>query len=284
MPIIIVQRWSEEFDVGFTRMMCYRSSIYGLLICWVAIVAGLPAIADGARLQRDGRGIVVEVTDGDTVVLDNGTIVRLVGIQAPKLPLGRKGFKAWPLADESKEFLERIVLDKHVTLSYGGARMDRHGRALAHLHDAAGNWVQGQILRNGMARVYTFADNTALAEDMLALEREARAARRGIWNNRYYGIRDHLKASRFTNSFQLVEGRVLTAATVRGRTYLNFGDDWKTDFTIYIAPKDGKRMRRKGFDPATYEGRKVRVRGWLKWYDGPNIRVTHREQIEVLDE
>ena len=41
---------------------------------------------------------VVEVIDGDTVVLEDGRQVRLVGIQAPKLALGRPGFRAWPSA------------------------------------------------------------------------------------------------------------------------------------------------------------------------------------------
>lgn len=244
----------------------------------------MPAAAQTDGLVRDGAGVVVTVVDGDTLELDTGTVVRLVGLQAPKLPLGRPRFKAWPLADESKAALERLTLNKRVTLSYGGARVDRYGRALAHLHDESGTWIQGEMLRQGMARVYTFADNTALAVEMLALEREARAARRGIWNHPFYAIRDHLEAGRYTDSFQLVEGRVRQVATVRGRTYLNFGDDWKTDFTVYIGPKDGRRMRGAGFDPQAYEGHRVRVRGWLTWYDGPNIRVTHKEQIEVLDE
>jgi endonuclease YncB( thermonuclease family) len=255
-----------------------------LIAIVLLITAPGPVAADMGGLQQDGAGVVVTVVDGDTLELDTGTVVRLVGLQAPKLPLGRKGFQAWPLADESKAALERLALNKRVTLSYGGARTDRYGRALAHLHDTEGTWIQGAMLRQGMARVYTFADNTALAADMLALEQEARAARRGIWDHPFYAIRDQLQAGRYTDSFQLVEGRVLQVATVRGRTYLNFGEDWKTDFTVFIGRKDGRRLRGTGFDPKVYEGRRVRVRGWLTWYDGPNIRVTHREQIEVLDE
>ena len=43
----------------------------------------------------------VEIVDGDTLILADGREVRLVGIQAPKLPLGRKNFRTWPLADEA---------------------------------------------------------------------------------------------------------------------------------------------------------------------------------------
>ena len=45
------------------------------------------------------RGVVTGISDGDTLVLDSGLVVRLIGLQAPKLPLGRDGFEAWPLAE-----------------------------------------------------------------------------------------------------------------------------------------------------------------------------------------
>ena len=36
-------------------------------------------------------------------------------------------------------------------------------------------------------------------------------------------------------------------------------------------------------DPAAWTGRRVRVRGWLTKRNGPMIRATHPEQIELLD-
>ena len=45
-----------------------------------------------------------------------------------------------------------------------------------------------------------------------------------------------------------------------------------------------ERPGREGFDLAAYDGRRVRVRGWLKSLNGPMIEVTHPEQIEVLEE
>ena len=44
-----------------------------------------------AALEAGETARVVGVVDGDTVVLESGAVVRLVGIQAPKLPLGRPG-------------------------------------------------------------------------------------------------------------------------------------------------------------------------------------------------
>ena len=220
--------------------------------------------------------------DGDTVVLEDGREVRLVGIQAPKLPLGREGFETQPLAPEARAAIEAMLAGQAVRLMYGGLEVDRYGRALAHVFTDAGLWVQGEMLRLGLARVYSFADNRAHVADMLALEGEARRARRGIWSHPYYDVRTPESAVSFLDRFELVEGRVLAADEVRGRVYLNYGPDWTTDFTVSIAPADVRRFRTDGIEPLDFGGRTIRVRGWLREFDGPRIDATHPEQIEVL--
>ncbi len=243
----------------------------------------LPAVGMAAvALERGSSGTVVAVSDGDTLTLDDGTVVRLVGLQAPKLPLGRKGFASWPLAAEARTALVRLAMGRRLTLSYGGRRTDRYGRALAHLHDGGGRWLQGEMLRAGMARVYTFPDNTALAAEMYALEREARAAGRGIWGHPFYDVRTPDEVADDIDSFQIVEGRVVAVAVVRGNAYVNFGDDWRSDFTIFVASRDRRRLEAQGLDLRGLAGRRVRVRGWVKAVNGPSIRVNHAEQIEVL--
>jgi hypothetical protein len=75
---------------------------------------------------------------------------------------------------------------------------------------------------------------------------------------------------------------VLSVGFSRDRAFLNFGPDYKTDFTIAIAKRDFRNFGR-GFDPKRYAGQSVRVRGWVEAINGPNIDVTHPEQIEVLE-
>ena len=166
-------------------MMC-RTTIF--LLC-VILIAGAASAETRRNPEIVDRGSVREVVDGDTVVLDSATQVRLVGIQAPKLALGRPGFRPWPLAEESKALLKTLTLGKSLRLSYGGRRIDRHGRLLAHLEDAEGRWIQGEMLSAGLARVYSFSDNRSRVPDMLALERKARAMTLGIWSNSYYNVR-----------------------------------------------------------------------------------------------
>jgi endonuclease YncB( thermonuclease family) len=259
-----------------------------LLLLGALFAYGSRAI-DTDPLQTDGGGTVVTVVDGDTVILDNGIEVRLVGLQAPKLALGRRNFVDWPLAGDARRALERLSLGRAVELRFGGRRGDRHGRTLAHLfRQEDGVWIQLALLRQGMARVYSFPDNREAVAELLAAERAARADELGIWAHPYYRLRAPEQLSDALDTFQIVEGRVVEAARVRGRVYLNFGADWREDFTVTVAPDDrrvfeseGDRLGAEAVD--TLAGQRVRVRGWIKSFNGPMIEVTHPEQVEWLD-
>jgi len=264
---------------GWARRAAFAAAT--LLAVWTG-AAGAAQRRGGPSPEPVRDGMAVSVVDGDTLVLETGVEVRLVGIQAPKLPLGRRGFAPWPLAPEAKAALERLAAGRRLGLWYGGRKSDRHGRLLAHLTTPDGTWVQGALLEAGMARVYSFPDNRARVAEMLALERKARAARRGIWGHRYYRILAPEALRRHIGTFQIVEGTVLAVAEVRGRAYLNFGRNWRTDFTVAIPPRRLKQLWRGAAVRQLYQGRRIRVRGWLKSFNGPMIEATHPEQIELL--
>lgn len=229
---------------------------------------------------------VVSVVDGDTVVLSDGSEVRLVGIQAPKLPLGRKNFPTWPLADDAKRHLEGLLLHKDVQLFFGQNRGDRHGRILAHLKtletDQQGIWAQGQMLRSGLARVYTFSDNRKCVQPLLARERSARGEDLAIWGHGYYDIRKPFETGRYLDTFQVVEGRVLDTAEVSSGVYLNFGENWREDFTIFVSKSNLRKFEGGANALVSLKGQRIRTRGWLKLRNGPMIDLTHPEQLEMV--
>lgn len=70
---------------------------FALILLTVAAYAADPR----GQLTKGESVSVAAVVDGDTVVLatplDGAREIRLVGIQAPKLPLGRKNFPTWLL-------------------------------------------------------------------------------------------------------------------------------------------------------------------------------------------
>lgn len=269
------------------RQRAFQALWYGLALIVLILPLSALAESDYPALPIEGLevgkpAIVVEVTDGDTLTLDDGRVVRLVGIQAPKLPLGRKGFRKWPLADESKQLLEELSLGQRVTPYLGGRGMDRWGRVLAHLQRDDGVWLQGALLQAGLARTYSFADNTALVAEMWALEQAARNDRRQMWRRSYYAIRAASGVGPYEGSFQLVEGIVLDVARVRGRTFLNFGSDYRKDFTVLVPSKVRRAFEKAGQPLEALKGQAVRVRGWVKEWNGPMIELTHMEQLERL--
>lgn len=250
---------------------------------FIAALLVVSFVLSTAALAADAGGVEVrEAVDGDTVILADGRQVRLVGIQAPKLALGRKDFKDWPLAGESKRAVEALSVGKRIALRPGGTPIDRHGRVPAHLYRDDGVWVQGEMLRLGMARVYTFPDNRAQAAEMYAREAEARAARRGIWAHSFYAVRDVENLRGDLGTFQVVAGRVVDAAKAKGAVYLNFGADWRTDFTLRLDGSALKAFRAEGIDPMALKGTTVEARGWLRFQNGPMIEISHPEQLTPL--
>jgi len=242
------------------------------------------------ELKTGETGQVRSVLDGDTLFLKSGLKVRLSAIQAPKLPLGRAGFEAWPLAEESKAALQALTDGKSLQLYYGGERRDRYDRALAQTYTLADDgtkdvWLQEEMVRLGMARVYTWPDTFQDSEKLYAAEIKARETKRGIWSNNYYRIRSPEPdiLAQDIDSYQIVQGIVTSTADVRGQVYLNFGANYKTDFTIAIAKRDRKRFEKAGLDPLGLEGATVRVRGWIELSNGPIVWLDHPERLEVLN-
>ena len=234
-----------------------------------------------AEREAGFKARVIEIVDGDTLKLSDGREIRLVGLQAPKIALGRKNFNEWPLGYEAKTALSEIALGKEVTLYYGGRKMDRYGRTLSHLFLEDGKWVQGEMLKQGMARVYSFADNRSVIDEMLTIEHEARSTNQGIWKLDFYKIRPQAESENHTNSFQLVSGKVLEVATVRNNTFLNFGENYRDDFTIVVPSKVKRMFDKADINLSDFEGKNIIVRGWLKYYNGPSINLTHPEQLVI---
>jgi endonuclease YncB( thermonuclease family) len=259
------------------------------LCCWDGQAYGAhesPACA----LSEPEQGTVIEILDGETVKLADGGTVRLVGAKTPRPPHGTAEAD-WRYSQATKEALAALTKGKTVFLRFGGPRTDRHGYLMAQVFVSAPDgaepvWVQGELVGQGLARVYSLSDNAACTEDLLKREAEARAARRGLWASGYYAVRDAGavdRMRRLSGTYQIVEGRVREVADVRDWIFLNFDEDWREDFTVVIEKKKAKAFAEAGLDLASLAGNPIRVRGWLEWRYGPSIKATHPEQIEVLE-
>jgi endonuclease YncB( thermonuclease family) len=253
----------------------------------VSPIAAAEPMDKNCVLSDPETATVGEVIDGETLKLSDGRIVRLIGAKAPAPPLGWRGDDPWPLVEESKRALDRLASGKQVELKFGGRRSDRYDHVLAQVF-VLGNdkpiWLQEELVSEGLARVYSFPDNRACIAELLAREREVRAKHLGVWGSSAYRIEsaDNVeRLGRLTQSFQL-EGKVAKVGERGGRIYLNFADDWRSDFTISIERKDVPAFAAAGIDLKGLAGKHVRVRGWIEWRNGPMIAATHPEQLELL--
>ena len=250
-----------------------------LLICLLPAAPGAAAAAAPESLQPAGVVRVAEVMNGATVRLATGDTARLAGVDAPRA--AGRGNEPWPHAEASRRALAALVLGRRVTLFHAGRRTDRYGRLLAHLF-VGPRWVQGELVSAGHVRVRSYAGNRARIAELLARENGARRAGLGLWAHRRYAVRTPDSVRRDLHSWQIVEGTVQAVAAFRNVTYLNFGDDWRTDFTVRIDARARRLFRNAGIDLRALKGRTIRVRGWVRSRNGPLIVATHPEQIERL--
>jgi micrococcal nuclease len=262
---------------------------FAFLVTTGALIGMMPANA-ACDISGFETGAVAAILDGETLRLTDGRTVRLIGAKAPRPPLGWRGDQPWPFVEEAKARLESLALGKPVELGFAGRRSDRHGNLLAQVFVPTGGgrlWLQQELVAGGMARVYSFPDNRACVDELLAREAEARSERRGLWTASAYrivGALDLERLGRLIHTYQLVEGRVVAVGEGAGRIYLNFEADWRRDFTVSVERKQASRFAASGIDLKALTGRRLRVRGTLAWRNGPMIEASHPEQIELLPE
>jgi micrococcal nuclease len=249
-----------------------------------AIAAGFLVLTAAApRFEGGESGVVASIIDGDSFVLDSGLEVRLAQIEAPRV---RPGDTWGPQATAS---LERMLKGKRVELRYGGLRRDRRGRAIAQVFIPQGIgreplWVQTEMLKSGIARVHTYADNRTAIAQLWGAEREARRAGRGVWSAPAYQVRfatpEALQGG--IGSFQLAEGRVESASQRGSVVFLNFGTDNKTDVTAVIPERAFALWPNGVTDLLALQGRSIRIRGYVRNSNGPALWLDHPEQIEYI--
>lgn len=239
---------------------------------------------DFTELKHAGQGRVLQIIDPRTITLDDGRIIRMVGIDIPDFDLDNPG----DISLQVIRILNDLLLGKQVkiwqTRSSKKGRTNRIGHQLAHITSEDKDiWVQALLIRLGLARVQTTKNNPELAEALYRLETEARSQQAGLWSMSEHVVLQPAEADNYMGEFEIVEGIVTSASINKNRIYLNFGKDWRTDFTASIAPSDRKTFNKAGYNPLQWQGRKLRLRGWIEPYNGPYIEVTHPEAVEFLD-
>lgn len=243
-----------------------------------------------AELEAGPTRTVTRIIDGETLALDDGTELRLIGMLAPRaIDVGTVP-GTWRMEAAAVEALQSLVLGRTIEIRFSGERSDRYGRVKGHafLGSEDGTvWVQGRLLEMGLARAYVPAVHRACEAELLAAERAAREARLGVWAEAAYEVRSADAPAallRHAATFQVVEGRVVRVATTRGSIYLNFGQSRRHGFSVSLRLGDRARLGSFQDNPKGLEQAQVRVRGWIEDRAGqPRMDLTAAGGIEVID-
>jgi micrococcal nuclease len=239
----------------------------------IALLLGAGA-AGADELVWSAPLAIADVLAGNRVGLADGRTVRLAAL---RLPAGNAG-----LAEQARAKLTHLLTGHAVRLGTTAAPIDRYGDLVAQVERDDGQWLQGALLEQGLAQVQTGPDESARAATMLALERSARERRLGLWADPALGPRDAARLADAIGSFQIVQGRVRRVARAGDYIYLNFGADWRSDFTIRVLAEIEDRFEQAGLYLGKLAGRRIEVRGFVLDAGGPLIELSGPEQIQIL--
>jgi hypothetical protein len=262
--------------------MLFALALWAAAGAWPAAGAAAEAPACVPPVEVN-RAPIVRVEQNAVLVLRDGRAAVLEGLL---LPAGVRDRAPDFVAQQAIARLSSLTKGRDVTLRARLPKEDRYGRIRSQVFvpgDGRDVWLQDRMLREGLARVMIAPDRPECARELYAAEDAARAARAGIWALPAYAVRTPGNLGGDLGTFQIVDGVVKNASVHDGRAYLNFGDDWRSDFTATISPDDMKLFRRDGIDPAGYAGKDVEVRGFVQSLNGPEIELADPDMIRVLN-
>jgi micrococcal nuclease len=136
--------------------------------------------------------MVSRVVDGDTVILNDNSRVRFIGVDTPehhpssKLQKDAKRSKQdvetiKALGKRATAFTKQLVEGKKVRIEYGQERKDRYGRTLGYLYLQDDTFVNLEIIKQGYGVAYTKYPFKYM-DEFMAAEKAAREAKRGLWS------------------------------------------------------------------------------------------------------
>jgi endonuclease YncB( thermonuclease family) len=227
-----------------------------------------PVVSASARVLRVERDGTLVLRDGRQAVLAG---LRLPGADAPSSAVAAAAIRV----------LGRLVLEGPLVLTATAPERDRYGRLRVQAFGEA--WLQTELLGKGLARASVAPDRQECAPDFYEAETSARSARRGLWAQPEFGVRDALSLSVPSGSFQLVAGRVIAVVRHDGRVFLDFRADYRDGFSATIAPVDRKLFGEMEPPLEEFAGRRVRLRGIVERFDGRlEMALSSPAQIELL--
>ena len=193
--------------------------------------------------------------------LENGNTIRLAGL----LPLE---YVSLPHAKRAESALQALLQTAEEPL-LKEQTTNRHGQTVAQIHTQDGVWIQTYLLEKGLAILYDTPAEEPTATMLQQAEKIAREKQRGIWKLNHLSVTpEELKSRKLYGNapFVVLTGEIKRVKRASQFTYLDMGEDWKTDPAIAIPKHVLYRFKKAGIDVKALEGKSVEAHGWVTYY------------------
>lgn len=217
---------------------------------------------------------VDKVADGDTVKLEDGRKVRLLGINTPEIKHRNQATEAG--GEAAKHWLVEKLKNQKVRLVTDVEQTDKYNRTLAYLITENKENINVALVALGLAAVNIYPPNLLYVNELVEAGNRAEQAKLGIWRQSEYAVIpvDRLDRNGHSGWIRLM-GKVSVIRSSRKYVYLEFSDKFQA------------RIEKKWLplfpDINNYRGRTVEVRGWLnKNRGGWSMLIRHPSAIKII--
>jgi endonuclease YncB( thermonuclease family) len=260
----------------------------GALVSGSTVATALPVRTQACSADGGTTAIVTSVDDRSELILADGRVVKLAGIDIPA-----PAPTPTALSQAARKALSDWLAGHEVTLRPVLATPDRWNRMVAHVF-ARPDYASPDpdppasaaavLVDAGLARVHPSVDVRDCTAELIAAEADARRDGLGLWRDPYYGVLAATDSGRLADragTFVLVEGQVMHVGHGRSRTFIDFGRD-RDSFTVTIPSRGSGKFEAAGLSPGSLAGARIRVRGILDTRFGPRIEAAEPIVIERL--
>lgn len=265
----------------------YRLGVFVCALFLLGLFAHFPRAEASSTCIAQGKletVVLKQVVDGDTLRLNDGRTVRLIGANTPEL--GRDGAPDQALADRAKRMAVEWLAGEKLLLQSGTEAKDHYGRHLAWVFRASDRQMLSEYLVDqGLGWQVTVPPNTLYSDCLKVAEQAARKAARGVWAAQRYPLLRAGALDPTDAGFQRVRGRVSAVTGSRHATWIELD----SGVSLRLSHDDARYF--EGVDFRAWAGKQLTVRGWLiyrgrqqRGYPPHTMHLRHPTMLEAIEE
>lgn len=134
-------------------------------------------------------GLVTNVSDGDTITINDQIEVRLLAIDTPELAHPELYIKEECFGKDAKARLQQLILNKYVFLLKDKEDKDKYNRSLRYIFMPDLNnpnnkvFINAYLVGEGFARAFIMSADEKYKDKIFSLQETAISKKKGLWGS-----------------------------------------------------------------------------------------------------